>query len=151
MAKRAAQLSATTMLSALIACAGTKINTPAVETNGTKVGGGSVEVAPETKQATETKQVATDTKQATEAKQKEAPKGCPRCQRIADRLAQDESVLSDPTTGKEWKAFILKEMHLLNQQRERCWKDDCGTTVSQSTSTDDAASKTFTRGSSASR
>ena len=149
-AKKAAQLSAAMLLSALMACAGTKINTPAVESGNTKVGGGSLELAPENKQTPENKP-ATQAKQATEAKQKEEPKGCPRCQRIAERLAQDENVLGDPTTWKEFKAVILQEMHLLNQQRERCWKDECATTVSHGSVTDDAATRSLTRTSNPSR
>jgi len=155
-AKRAAQLLTAMILSALFACAGTKINTPAVETGGTKVGGGAIEVAPEAKQPPENKQAAEnkqalESKQALENKQKAVPTECRRCQSIRDRLAQNESVLSDPTTGKEWKTLILKEMHFLNQQRERCWADDCRTTVSHHTATDDAASRTFSRTSNASR
>lgn len=133
----------------LIACAGTKINTSTVETGGTKLGSGSLELASENKQATGAQQP-TQAKPATEAKQKEEPK-CPRCQRIAERLALDESVLSDPTTGKEFKAFILREMHLVNQQREHCWRDECGTTVSHGTATEDATSKSLTRTSNPSR
>jgi hypothetical protein len=141
-AKKAAQLSAAMLLSALMACAGTKINTPAVESGGTKVGVLSVETAPENKQTPENKE-ATQAKQATETKQREEPKGCPRCQRIAERLALDENVLSDANTGREFKAFILKEMHLLNQQREHCWKDECATTISHGSVTHDATSATF--------
>ena len=77
-ARRAARLSATMILSTLIACAGIKISTPGVEAGGTKVGSGSVEVPPENKLATENKQ-ATDNKQtpqnkqALETKQNEEP------------------------------------------------------------------------------
>ena len=151
MARRVAQLSAPMMFAALVGCgAGTKVTTPTVEHGDTKVGQATVEVAPENKQTPENKK-APENKQALENKQKEAPKGCPRCQRIADRLVQNESVLSDSTIDKEWKAIILREMHFLNQQRERCWKDSCGATVSQQGATGDAASRTFSSGSSASR
>jgi hypothetical protein len=141
-ARTVAQLSAATLSLVLIACAGTKINTPGVETNGTKIGSGSVEVASENKQP------------ASEAKPKPVeakPNGiqqCPHCQRIDDRIAEDESALKDPATVREWKTMIVKEMRFLKQERERCWVDDCGTSSSHRPATDDAKSRTYSRGSS---
>src|SRR5262249_40674249 len=110
-----AQLSAATILSALIGCAGTKINTPTVEGSPVgNIGGGTIDGAAENKQ-------------------KEESKECRRCQRIEDRIDDNESALNDPGASKEWKARIRQEMPFLKHQRERCSAVACGASLSRRT------------------
>jgi len=101
--------SAGTLLSLLIGCAGTKINTPSVDHG--MIGPGSIEVPPENKP-------------------KEELSECRRCQRIADQIAENESTLDHPATGKKWKAKIREELRSLKQQREHCSRADCDKRVS---------------------
>jgi len=106
-----AVFSAGALLSLLIACAGTKVNTPSVEGSFGKVGTGSVELAPE-------------------SKHKEESIECRRCQRIADQIAENESTLDHPATTRKWKAMIRDELRSLKQQREHCLTPDCAKRVS---------------------